>query len=170
MVIWLLGISGAGKSTLGNLLKQYYDRNAVKSFILDGDSVRNFFDNDLGFSVDERRQNIKRILLAAHALEQSGVIPIVCNISPFEDLRQFARDKFNDYVQIYLQKSIPIAQKNDVKNIYRDNIKKTPIAGIDLAFDEPLFNELVISVDSESVDDSFDKIMVLFSERNQSDA
>ena len=106
MVIWLLGISGAGKSTLGNLLKQYFDRNAVKSFILDGDSVRNFFDNDLGFSVDERRQNIKRILLAAQALEQSGVIPIVCNISPFEDLRQFAREKFNDYVQIYLQKSI----------------------------------------------------------------
>jgi len=170
MVIWLLGISGAGKSTLGNLLKQYFDRNAVKSFILDGDSVRNFFDNDLGFSVDERRQNIKRILLAAQALEQSGVIPIVCNISPFEDLRQFAREKFNDYVQIYLQKSIPIAQKNDVKNIYRDNIKKTPIAGIDLAFDEPLVNDLVISVDSESVDASFDKIMVLLSERNQSEA
>ena len=102
MVIWLLGISGAGKSTLGNLLKKYFDRKAVKSFILDGDSVRNFFDNDLDFSADERRQNIKRILLAAHALEQSGVIPIVCNISPFEDLRQFAREKFNDYVQIYL--------------------------------------------------------------------
>ena len=170
MVIWLLGISGAGKSTLGNLLKKYFDRNAVKSFILDGDSVRNFFDNDLGFSAAERRQNIKRILLAAHALEQSGVIPIVCNISPFEDLRQFARAKFNDYLQIYLQKSIPIAQKNDVKNIYRDNIKKTPIAGIDLSFDEPLVNELVISVDSESVDASFDKIMVLLSERNQSEA
>ena len=170
MVIWLLGISGAGKSTLGILLKKYFDRNAVNSFILDGDKVRNFFDNDLGFSVDERRQNIKRILLAAQALEQSGVIPIVCNISPFEDLRQFAREKFNDYVQIYLQKSIPIAQKNDVKNIYRDNIKKTPIAGIDLAFDEPLVNDLVISVDSESVDASFDKIMVLLSERNQIEA
>ena len=55
-------------------------------------------------------------------------------------------------------------------NIYRDNIKKTPIAGIDLAFDEPLVNDLVISVDSESVDASFDKIMVLLSERNQSEA
>ena len=166
MVIWLLGISGAGKSTLGNLLKQYYDRKAVQTFILDGDIVRTFFDNDLDYSVDERRQNIKRILLAAHALEQSGVIPIVCNISPFEDLRQFAREKFDDYVQIYLQKSISIAQKNDVKNIYRDNIKKTPIAGIDLVFDEPLVSELVIKVDSESVDASFVKIMALLLERN----
>ena len=170
MVIWLLGISGAGKSTLGNLLKQYYDKNGVQAFILDGDIVRDFFDNDLGYSVDERRQNIKRILLAAHVLEQSGVISIVCNISPFEDLRQFAREKLDDYVQIYLQKSIPIAQKNDVKNIYRDNFKKTPIAGIDLVFDEPLVNDLIIGVDSESVDASFAKIMALLSERNKSEA
>ena len=170
MVVWLLGISGAGKSTLGNLLKQHYDSKAVQAFILDGDIVRNFFDNDLGYSVDERRQNIKRILLAAHVLEQSGVIPIVCNISPFEDLRHFAREKFDDYVQIYLQKSIPIAQRNDVKNIYRDNIKKTPIAGIDLVFDEPLVSELEIGVDGESVDASFAKIMVLLSERNKSEA
>ena len=167
MVVWFLGISGSGKTTLGNLLKEYYDRKAVKTFILDGDIVRNFFDNDLGYSVEERRQNIKRILLAAHVLEQSGVIPIVCNISPFEDLRQFARENFDDYVQIYLQKSIPIAQKNDVKNIYRDNIKKTPIVGIDLAFDEPLINDLVIEVDSESVDASFAKILELLSERNK---
>ena len=168
MVVWLLGISGAGKSTLGNLLKQYYASKAIQTYIIDGDVVRNFFDNDLGYSADERRQNINRILLAAHVLEQSGVIPIVCNISPFEDLRQFAREKFDDYVQIYLQKSIPIAQKNDVKNVYRDNIKKTPIAGIDVVFDEPLVNELLIRVDSESVDASFAKIMILLSERKQS--
>jgi adenylylsulfate kinase-like enzyme len=170
MVIWLLGISGAGKSTLGRLLKQHYDSKAVQTYILDGDIVRSFFDDDLGYSVDERRQNIKRILLAAHVLEQNGVIPIVCNISPFEDLRQFARKKFDDYIQIYLRKSIPNAQENDVKNIYRDNIKKTPIAGIDLVFDEPLVNELVIGVDSESADASLARITVLLSERNQSEA
>jgi adenylylsulfate kinase-like enzyme len=170
MVIWLLGISGSGKTTLGSLLKKHFDSKITESYLVDGDIVRSFFDNDLGYGVDERRQNIKRILFAAHVLEQNGVIPIVCNISPFEDLRQFARNKFYDYVQIYLQKSIPIAQKNDVKNIYRDNLKKTPIAGIDLVFDEPLVNELVIAVDSESVDTSFAKIMVLLSERNQSEA
>ena len=170
MVVWLLGISGAGKSTLGNLLKQYYDRKKIQSFILDGDVVRSFFDNDLGYSVDDRRQNIKRILLAAHVLEQNGIIPVVCNISPFEDLREFARKKFDDYVQIYLQKSISIARKNDVKKIYRDNIKETPITGIDIVFEEPLVNELVISVANESINNSFAKIIALLSERHHSEA
>ena len=169
MVVWFLGISGAGKSTLGNLLKEYYDRKAVKSFILDGDIVRKFFDNDLGYSVEERRQNIKRILLAAYVLEQNGVIPIVCNISPFEDLRQFARDKFHNYVQIYLEKSVPIAQQNDVKDIYKNHISKTPIVGINLEFDEPLLSELVIPVDTETVDESFARIVLLLNERNQNE-
>ena len=170
MVVWFLGISGAGKSTLGSLLKQYYDRKAVKSYVIDGDIVRNFFENDIGYSENDRRANIKRILLAAHVLEQSNIIPIVCNISPFEDLRQFARNKFDDYVQIYLQKSISIAQKNDIKNIYRENIQRTPIAGIDLVFDDPLYNDLVLSVDRENINESFNKVIKLISKRNYSEA
>ena len=169
MVIWLLGISGAGKSTLGHMLKQHYDSKLDQSFILDGDIVRSFFDNDLGYGADERRQNIKRIVLAAYVLEQNGVIPIVCNISPFEDLRQFAREKFDDYVQIYLQKSLTIAQQNDVKNIYKDNVNKTPISGIDLIFDDPILNELVIQVDRESVDVSFARIKLLLMGKNHSE-
>ena len=169
MVIWLLGISGAGKSTLGKRLKNYYDTKDVHSFILDGDVVRTFFDNDLSYSVADRRQNIKRILLAAYVLEQNGVIPIVCNISPFEDLRQFARDTFHNYVQIYLEKSMPIAQQNDVKNIYKNHISKTPIVGINLEFDEPLLSELVIPVDTETVDESFARIILLLNEKNQNE-
>jgi adenylylsulfate kinase len=165
MVIWLLGISGAGKTTLGLKLKEHFDNIGVQSFILDGDVVRSFFDNDLSYSIDERRQNIKRILLAAHVLEQNGVVPIVCNISPFEDLRQLARKKLNNYIQIYLKKSLSHAQVDDVKNIYRDNISKSTIVGIDLEFDYPLTNELVIPVDSENVEESFSRIITMLNER-----
>lgn len=165
MVIWLLGISGAGKTTLGLKLKEYFDDQGLKSFILDGDIVRSFFDNDLSYSVDERRQNIKRILLAANVLERNGIIPIVCNISPFEDLRQFARKKLNNYIQIYLKKSLSHAQTDDVKNIYRDNISKSMIVGIDLEFEHPSNNELVIPVDSEDVEESFSRIKTMLNER-----
>ena len=165
MVIWLLGISGAGKTTLGLKLKQHFDSEGVQSFILDGDIVRNFFDNDLSYSIDERRQNIKRIMLAAHVLEQNGIIPIVCNIAPFEDLRQFARQKFSNYVQIYLKKSLSLAQANDVKNIYKDNISKSMIVGIDLEFDQPKTNELVVPVDSETVEESFIRIITMLNKR-----
>ena len=91
MVVWLIGISGAGKSTLGVKLKRYYESNNVKTFLLDGDIVRDFYDNDLGYSREDRIANIKRIMLSAYVLEQNGIVPIVCNISPFEHLRCFCR-------------------------------------------------------------------------------
>jgi adenylylsulfate kinase-like enzyme len=166
MVIWLLGISGSGKSTLGNKLKVYFDESNVRSFILDGDTVRDFFDDDLGYTADERRQNIKRILLSAFVLEKNGVTPIICNISPFESLRQFAREKLDDYVQIYLEKSLVEAQKIDVKNIYKDNVNVTPIVGLDVEFEPPKKNELVLNVESETVEVSAGKIIAYLKSRD----
>ena len=159
MVIWFVGISGSGKSTLGKMLDNYFKDNNKKSFIIDGDIVRDFFENDLGYSSDERKQNIKRILLAAHVLEQNGITPIVCNISPFESLREFARSKYNDYVQIYLNKDMNVARKSDVKDVYKNNMNNTPIVGIDMIFEEPSKSELVLNVDDEDELISLNKII-----------
>ena len=115
MVIWLLGISGAGKTTLGKELHTIFNQNNIKSFIIDGDIVRDFYNNDLGYSKSDRISNIKRIMLSAYVLEQNGIIPIVCNISPFEFLRDFARDKFDKYVEVYLKREIQdIVDKYDL--------------------------------------------------------
>ena len=65
MVIWIIGISGSGKSTLGNMLKKYFDEEGLDSQIIDGDVVRSFFNDDLGYGAEDREQNIKRILLAS---------------------------------------------------------------------------------------------------------
>ncbi len=158
MVLWLLGISGAGKSTLGNKLKEYCDQLKKKSWVIDGDSIRDFFDNDLGFEREDRIQNIKRIILAAHALSENGTIAIVCNISPFEELRQFARKKLKNYDQIYLKKNLNTSRQEDVKNMYRNHVGKTPVVGVDLQFDEPHNSDLVLDVENETVDQSFQKI------------
>ncbi|MDF1883733.1 adenylyl-sulfate kinase [Sulfurimonas sp. SAG-AH-194-C21] len=159
MLVWLIGISGAGKTTLGNRLKKYYDKNNIKSFILDGDIVRDFYDNDLGYTKEDRVANIKRIMLSAYVLERNGIIPIICNISPFEELREFARNKFHNYKEIYLKKNIDIAQDNDVKNVYKSNLLKTSIVGIDMKFEEPLHSDLTIEVDLENENESFLKII-----------
>ena len=158
MVLWLLGISGAGKSTLGNKLKEYCDQLKKESWIIDGDLIRDFFDNDLGFEREDRVQNIKRIMLAAHVLSENGTIAIVCNISPFEELRQFARKKLKNYDQIYLRKNLESSREKDVKGIYKDHVGKTPVVGVDLQFDEPLNSDLVLDIESETVDQSFQKI------------
>ena len=148
----------AGKTTLGSKVKDLFDEQNIRSFVLDGDLVRNFFNNDLGYSEAERRQNIKRIMLAAAVLEKTDIVPIVCNISPFEDLREFARGSFDQYIQIYLRKDIQNAQQSDVKNVYKDHQDKTPIVGLDLGFDEPQQSELVIDVDGDTVEESFNRI------------
>ena len=159
MVIWLIGISGAGKTTLGNKIHKYLSDKKLKSFIIDGDIVREFYNNDLGYSKEERISNIKRIMLSTYVLEKNDIIPIVCNISPFENLRDFARDKFDSYHEIYLNKSISIAKQNDVKGVYKNNHKRTSLIGVDMKFEEPTKSNLTINVDSESVETSFEKII-----------
>ena len=121
MIVWLIGIAGAGKTTLGIRLEDYLKSQDKKCYRIDGDVIRKFFDNDLGYTYEERVQNIKRIILAGYILEQNGIIPIICNISPFEKLREFARKKFDGYNEIYLRKSIENSRKNDVKGLYRNN-------------------------------------------------
>jgi adenylylsulfate kinase-like enzyme len=112
MVLWLLGISGSGKSTLGEKLKIEFDNKDIKCCIIDGDLVRDFYDNDLGYTKEDRVANIKRIFLSAYLLEKNGVIPIVCNISPFQELRVFARKKFDNYVEVYIKREL-----KDINNI-----------------------------------------------------
>lgn len=159
MVLWLIGISGSGKSTLGRKLHEYFCHLDKKSYIIDGDSIRDFFDNDLGYSRQDRMANIKRIILSAHLLSQNGVITIVCNISPFEELRQFARKKIKNYNEIFLNKDFEKSQTEDVKNMYKDNAGKTDIIGKDIQFDIPQNSNLIIDVDKESVEESLGRII-----------
>ncbi len=159
MVVWLIGISGSGKTTLGNKLHNYYANRGIKSFILDGDLVRNFYNNDLGYTKEDRISNIKRIMLSTYVLEKNNIIPIVCNISPFEALRDFARIKFDSYHEIYLHKNLDIAKENDVKGIYKNNLKKTSLVGIDMKFEEPQHSNLTIEVDKENEEASFKRII-----------
>ena len=169
MIVWLIGISGAGKTTLGGRLEEYLKSRNKKCYLIDGDVIRKFFDNDLGYTYEERVQNIKRIILAGYILEQNGIIAIICNISPFEKLREFARRKFDSYNEIYLRKSIEDSRKSDVKGLYRNNLGKTNLVGIDIPFEEPQNSDLVIDVDKLEISESIDKIISFLKEKYQKD-
>lgn len=155
MVIWLIGISGAGKTTIGLKLKDYFNKTGKKSYLLDGDEVRNLFDNDLGYSNYDRVMNIKRIILGAYLLDKNEIITIVCNIAPFESLRKLARNKILDYNEIYLKKDLKISINHDVKNMYVNNLGKTAVVGVDINFDEPCNSDLILDVDKTSEEETF---------------
>ena len=159
MVIWLFGISGCGKTTLGRRLKSYCDERGLNTCLIDGDIVRSFFDNDLGYTIEDRQANIKRIILATYLLNESNVIPIVCNISPFEELREFSRKKIKDYNLIYLKRSLDECERNDIKSVYKKSRKTETTVGIEICFDEPQNIDLLLETGKETIDESFGKLL-----------
>ena len=158
MIIWFIGISGAGKTTLGTLLRDKFVSSEKQVLLIDGDSVRSFFENDLGYSKKDRKENIKRIIFASHISQNNGCITIVCNMSPFEELRAFCRQKLNGYIEIYLDKKFLVAKKNDVKGVYNDPELKN-IVGHDIVFEKPVSSDLRIPVDDFTIDQSLEKIV-----------
>jgi adenylylsulfate kinase len=159
VVIWFIGISGAGKTTIGTRLHDYLCEKSIPNYLLDGDEVRAVFDGDLGYSREDREANIKRILLAAYALDRCGITTVVCNISPFEHLRALARRKIAGYNEIFLRKDLGVSRKNDVKGVYLTNQGKSKLIGVDIGFDEPLHPDLVLNVDNESVEESLQRVI-----------
>ena len=159
MVLWLIGISGAGKTTMGRQLQTYLNRKGVRNYLLDGDEVRALYDNDLGFSVADREQNIKRIIGMAYVLDKCGVTAVVCNISPFERLRKLGGAKIDGYNEIYLKRDYSQSSQADVKDVYKDNLGKTDIVGKEIQFDPPEHPDLVIDTNEKSEEETLKQII-----------
>jgi adenylylsulfate kinase len=158
-VIWFLGISGAGKSTLGAALRDRFGVSGREVSLLDGDQAREFFEHDLGYSREDRIANIKRIIFGAHLLSSHGTTVIVCNISPFEELRRFARKKLPRYHEIWLRKNLETTVQQDVRNVYRNHLGKSDLVGIDIEFEPPNQSDLVIDTDRQSEQESLRAVL-----------
>lgn len=159
MIIWLIGISGAGKTTIGRRLEEHFNKIGVKNYLLDGDEVRDLFDRDLGYSDADREANIKRIILGAYLLDKNDIAGIICNIGPLEHLRALARKKIKGYNEIYLKKDLQISMQSDVKGVYKENVGKTQIVGIDASFDKPLHADLVLEVDYMTEEETYQAVL-----------
>ena len=165
MVLWLTGLSGSGKSTIADAAEKILYKKGFRTYILDGDNVRHGLSKDLGFTVADRVENIRRISEVAKLLMDSGIIVLTSFISPFKDERDMARNLFkkNDFYEIYIKASINTAEKRDPKGLYKKarSGMLPNFTGIDSLYEKPLKPDLILDTENQSVDNCSQKLVDL---------
>ena len=168
-VIWLTGLSGSGKSTLANALEQRLYQRGYHSYLLDGDNVRHGLNQDLGFSKDDRIENIRRIGEVAALFADAGLIVITAFISPFRADRAMVRALLPDgeFIEMHVHASLEACEQRDPKGLYakaRAGVIKD-FTGIDSPYEAPERPELVIDTEQVPVEACVDRVLAYLSER-----
>ena len=162
-VIWLTGLSGSGKSTIASALEEKLMLRGNISFILDGDNVRHGLNGDLGFSSEDRAENVRRIGQVAGLFCQAGLITVVSFISPYIAGRQAARNAVPEgrFIEVYLDVPIDECEKRDPKGLYK-KARQGQIAdftGIDSPYEAPENPELVLKTHQLRPEECADEII-----------
>jgi len=161
--VWFTGLPSSGKSTIaGEIEHQLYTRG-VRTYLLDGDNVRHGLNSNLGFSLEDRDENIRRIGEVAKLFVDAGMITFVAFISPYRKDRERARNILEDgeFIEVYVKCPVEVCEQRDPKGLYQ-KAKKEEIrefTGVSAPYEEPLSPEIVLETDRVSVDASVRKII-----------
>jgi len=162
IVIWLTGLSGSGKSTLARSLEKRLFLKGKLSFVLDGDNIRHGLNKNLGFSPEDREENIRRIGEVAKLFSDCGIITMTAFISPYRKDRDGAREllRKGEFVEIFLKVPLVTAEERDPKGLYKKaragEIKE--FTGISAPYEEPLDPEIIIDTSEKNIQESTDII------------
>ena len=164
--LWFTGLSGAGKSTVSALLAARLRETGAKVELLDGDVVRTHLCRGLGFSREDREENIRRLGFLCELLSRNGVIAIVAAISPYRQGRDEARARVSKFVEIYMQCPLEVLIERDVKGLYKKAIagEIPQFTGISDPYEAPLAPEVTIDSSVETPQQSVDKILCCLEE------
>jgi len=160
VTVWLTGLSGAGKTTITQALEEKLRNHDYPLEVLDGDIVRTNLTKGLGFSKEDRDENIRRIGFVSHLLTRNGVIVIVSAISPYRQMREEVRGKIGDFVEVFVNAPLAVCEGRDVKGLYKraraGEIKS--FTGIDDPYEPPLHPEVECRTDLETLEESVAKV------------
>jgi adenylylsulfate kinase len=169
-VIWFTGLSGSGKSTLAHAVEAHLHQSGLNTFVLDGDNVRHGLCRDLGFSDQDRKENVRRIGETAKLLLEAGVITLTAFISPFKAERAIARSLMphGDFIEIHCFCPLAVCEQRDVKGLYKKarlgEIKD--FTGISSPYEEPERPDLRIDTSRLSLEESVQQVISLLQARN----
>jgi adenylyl-sulfate kinase len=160
-VVWLTGLPSAGKSTLARLLEKELTRRAWRVEVLDGDEVRLRLTKGLGFSKEDRHENIRRISFVAKLLARHGVATITAAISPYRESREEARREIQRFVEVYVKCPLQMCVQRDVKGLYRKALtgEIANFTGISDPYEEPLSPEVTVETDRGTAEESVARIV-----------
>jgi bifunctional enzyme CysN/CysC len=168
-VAWLTGLSGSGKSTIANAAEKTLHEQGYRTYILDGDNVRHGLSKDLGFTVADRVENIRRIAEVAKLMVDAGVIVLTAFISPFRDERDMAKSLFepDDFLEVFIDTPLAVAEERDTKGLYKKarSGKLPNFTGIDSEYQPPINPSLILETEGLTVAESAKVLVELISIR-----
>lgn len=169
VILWFTGLSGSGKSTLAHAVEEELHRRKCRTYVLDGDNVRHGLNGDLGFSEDDRKENIRRIGNVSKLFLDAGTIVLTAFISPFKVDRETVRNlvPHGDFLEIFCNASLTVCEQRDTKGMYkkaREGLIKD-FTGISSPYEEPDKPELVVDTGGSPLDECVNNVITLLEER-----
>ena len=168
-VLWFTGLSGSGKSTIANIVERKLAREGRHTYLLDGDNVRHGLNKDLGFTDEDRVENIRRIGEVARLMVDSGLIVLTAFISPFRAERQMARSLLeeDEFLEVFVETPLAIAEQRDPKGLYKKarsgDLKN--FTGIDSPYEQPENPEMLVDTSSLTAEQCAEQIIRSLRER-----
>ena len=169
-VLWFTGLSGSGKSTIANEVEKRLYENQITSYVLDGDNIRFGLNSNLGFSAEDRQENIRRIGEVSKLFVDAGVITLTAFISPYREDRDNVRKLLaaDEFIEIFVDTPIEVCEDRDVKQLYakarRGEIKG--FTGIDAPYEAPAKPEITVDTSKQPLETSVDQIMAYLNEHD----
>ena len=161
MTVWFTGLSGAGKTTICRAVEAKLQERGCKLEVLDGDVVRENLTKGLGFSKEDRDENIRRIGFVAHILTRNDVIVLVSAISPYREMRDEVRHRIGNFMEVFVNAPLAVCEERDVKGLYKKaragEIKH--FTGIDDPYEPPTNPDVECHTDQETIEESVAKVL-----------
>jgi bifunctional enzyme CysN/CysC len=154
-VVWFTGLPGSGKSTIANAVESELQSRGIHTYILDGDNVRLGLNKDLGFTPEDRAENVRRVGEVARLMADAGLVVMVCLVSPFREDRDAVRERVgSDFMEVFVDTPLEVCQSRDPKGLYRQATKGTitNMTGVGQGYESPVNPELVVKGEGDLAD------------------
>ena len=169
-LVWFTGLSASGKSTIAHAVEKELHDRGIRTYVLDGDNVRHGLNSNLGFSPEDRKENIRRIGEVAKLMADAGIVVFTAFISPYREDRDSVRKLFegDTFIEVFVKCPLEECERRDPKGLYkkaRAGIIKN-YTGISSPYEEPLAPELVVDTEHLTIEESVNQVIGFLCERN----